>query len=75
MKKDKEYFESVGYYSAMAQLLSFISADKNDSIDGFILSFELKDKHFREYLEPEDFSVILNDFENWNEAAQEMWVS
>lgn len=23
----------------------------------------------------EDFSVIVNDFENWTEAAQNMWAS
>lgn len=59
----------------MGQLLSFVAADHQECIDDFILSFELKEKEFRKYVDVLDYSIIANDFNNWNEDAQEMWVS
>lgn len=75
MQKDKEFYESVGYYSAMAQMLSFVVEDKNDGIDDYILAFELREKHFKLYLDSEDYSAITNELKHMNENAKKMWLS
>lgn len=65
----KEFYVGVGYYKAMAQLLSFVAADQQEIISDYILIFELKDKDFRKYIDILDYSDIANDFNNWSEAA------
>ena len=75
MEKIKDFYESVGYYKAMGQVLSLVVDNQECSVEDFILKFELNVKEFRKYVDVSEYSTIDNDFHNWNEAAQEMWVS
>lgn len=77
MKKEtKDYRnESIGYYSAMAQMLTFLVESKNDSIDTLIVEFEFKEKDFKKYLDSEDYLAITNNTEYMNEKAKKMWES
>lgn len=75
-KETKDYKnESIGYYSAMAQVMTYMIESKNDSIDDFIVEFEFKEKDFKKHLDSEDYSSITNNVESMNDKAKNMWVS
>ena len=59
----------------MGQVLSLVVDNQECSVEDFILKFELNVKKFRKYVDVSEYCTIDNDFHNWNEAAQEMWVS
>lgn len=59
----------------MGQVRSLVVDNQESSVEDFILKFELNVKEFRKYVDVSEYCTIDNDFNKWNEPAQEVWVS
>lgn len=75
MKSYREEGVSEGYFSAMAQILTFVIIHQSDSPDQFITEFELRRKDFLCYLNVEDIEEIDRVCVHLTKKAQEMWLS
>lgn len=65
--------ESLGYYSAIAQILTYIIEFDNNTIDDYIVEFDLSKKLFLKYLDYKDIEVIDNHADDFNNKAKIQW--
>lgn len=74
--KEKWFTEGVseGYYSAMAQVLSYAVVYRGNTPDDLIMAFELKRKDFLRYLDVEDIEEVDKIVELLPEVARNMWI-
>lgn len=69
----QEEKESFGYYSAIAQILTFMIEFDNNTIDSYIIEFELSRKLLLKYLDYQDIEIIDNNAVHFNDKAKIQW--